>query len=121
MNFWKLVTGSVGMNVKAVWISSEKCQCQCKQWWTDTPCNYGGRGNHVEELEVDWILTEEGKIPEALHLFCKKAKGRVLYVIRQKNPLPSKGRKGKLVRVLHGKAGGEMDRARNLLVMHREM
>ena len=71
-------------------------------------------------MELDWILTEDGQIPEASHVFWKKAKGGVLYVIRQKHPPPLKGWKGQVVKFLHSKSGGATDGSRNLVVMHIE-
>ena len=46
--FWHLVTGSVGMKVKGVWVSGNQWNRQCKRWWPDMSWYDGGRGTHLE-------------------------------------------------------------------------
>ena len=64
-------------------------------------------------------MTDERQLPEASHVFWKKAKGKVLYVSGRKHPLYLKDWKGQVVRVLHKKAGGEPYGERSLMDMHK--
>ena len=72
---------------------------------------------HVEEWEVDWILTEENKLPGSSHMFWRKAKGRLSYTRRRKHPPPPRVWKEQVVRVLNRKAGGDIDGERNLVLL----
>ena len=69
---------------------------------------------------MEWILTENSELPESSHVFWKKAKRRVMYKSRRKHLQPPRVWKGQVVRVLHGKSGGEMDGARNLVLLYIE-
>ena len=71
---------------------------------------------------MDFILTGEGQLPEASHLFWKKSKGEGGALYEQtKHPFPLKRCKVKVLRVLNRKSGGVMDGVRNLVVIYIEM
>ena len=60
---------------------------------------------------------EAYKLPASTHAFWKIAKGSILYV-RCNKPRPcQKGRRGKVVRVIHCKAGGSTNGANNLMLL----
>ena len=108
------------MKVKVVWRSGNQWKIHYKMCWTETYCFDGGRGTHLEECEVGWILTERSELPEKSHVFRMKVKRRVLYTSRRKHLQPKRGRKGKVFRILHRQAGGVTNGSRNLVLLYRE-
>ena len=109
---WYLVTGVVGLEVKGVWGLDMKWKLQCKMWWTKTFWFEDERGNHIGELEVEWILTEDNYFPGLSHMFWRKSNGRVIYTSRLEHPPPPRIRKEQVVMVLHRKSGVAKDGAK---------
>ena len=65
------------------------------------------------------MLTEADLFPEPTHKFWNMAKGSSLYV-GEKDPVPRPGGwRGKVVRVLHRKAEGATDGAKNLMLLRQ--
>ena len=57
ITFWYLLTGNVEMKAKRVCVSGTQWKRQCKMWCLETSWYDGGRGMHLQEWEVEWILT----------------------------------------------------------------
>ena len=74
----------------------------------------------MEELEVEWTLTEDNEIPGSSHMFWRKVKGGVIYKSRRKHSTPPRVWREQVVRVLHQKAVDATDGARNLVLLHIE-
>ena len=79
------MTGAVGLDVKEVWGLDTKWKQQFKRWCPDTSWFYDERGTHMEEWEVECILTEENELPGSSYLFWRKTKGNVMYTSRREH------------------------------------
>ena len=101
-----------------MWGLETKWKQQCKRGWPETSWFEDGRVIHVGGWGVEWILTEENKLPGSSHVFWRKAKGRVMYKRRPKHTPPPGGWKEQLLRVLHCKDGGAIEAAINLVLLH---
>ena len=62
------MTGAVGLEIKGVLELETKWEQQCRRWWPSTSWFEDERGNHMEEWELEWILTEENDIPGSSHV-----------------------------------------------------
>ena len=119
MPFWHLVAGAVGLRVTGIWGVSDVWRRQSGIWCPDTPFHHEKVEGSEEYWVSDWVLTEAGLFPESAHVFWKMAKVSILYFGGNKPGSWPKGWRGQVVKVLHRKAGGATDGAKNLMLLIR--
>ena len=112
--FCHMITGLVGMRVPRIWGEVIKWRRQAKRWWPHNSCQDIIRYQQSKIWDAEWVLQEAGKLQGINNILWKREKGKFMQVGLNKTLTFTKGWRGQVVKFMHGKSGGEMDKGKKL-------